>query len=427
MEPCVKSELDLFQQKFVQTSIIDKTVVGYRSISPANESIIEFVLPRSTEFYRDLSSVYLKVDVKLIGEKTNTGSGTDLKAERVGCINNLLHSLFSQIQVTINGRNVTGNGDSYPYRCFIETILNFSKESANTHLSSAMFYLDNGNLDASDTNTGFVVREKKLAKIVELYGKLHADILNSPILLGYGTELKIRLTRAPTAFVLLSSNPKSKMDFEITDATLYVKNVTPAPSVMSAHARILSMGSTWKYHLNRVDLRTHTISANESSASLDNVVIGTIPKLLVVGFVDNQAFSGHATSNPFNLKHFDYNYFAIKVNGIQVPGDAYTPNFDDDRFQRVYQTLFSETHVKNGPLTNMITEDMFKNGYALTVFDLTPDSSGTESHTSLPRQGSVRFDIRFAKPLKQAITVLVYAVYDGLVEIDEGGNVLTDF
>lgn len=329
--------------------------------------------------------------------------------------------------MTINGRNVTGNGDSYPYRCFIETLLNFSKESVNTHLSSSMFYLDNGNLDASDTNTGFETRLKKLNKTVELYGKLHADIFNSPILLGYGTELKIRLTRAPTAFVLLSNSAKSKMDFEITDATLYVKNVTPAPSVMTAHARILSMGSTWKYHINRVDLRTHTISANESSASLDNVVIGTIPKLLVVGFVDNQAFTGHVTSNPFKLDHFNYNYFAIKVNGIQVPGDAYTPNFEENRFQRVYQSLFSETHVKNGPLTNMISESMFKDGYSLVVFDLTPDSSGTESHTSLPRQGSVRFDIRFAKPLPHAITVLVYAVYDGLIEIDEGGNVLTDF
>lgn len=156
-------------------------------------------------------------------------------------------------------------------------------------------------------------------------------------------------------------------------------------------------------------------------------MIGTIPKLLVVGFVDNQAFTGHVSSNPFNLEHFNYNYFAIKVNGIQVPGDAYTPNLEDDRFQRVYQTLFSETHVKNGPLTNMITESMFKKGYSLVVFDLSPDSSGTESHTSLPRQGSVRFDIRFAKPLSKAITVLVYAVYDGLIEIDEGGNVLTDF
>lgn len=427
METCVKSELDLFQQKFVQTSIIDKTMVGYRSINPANESILEFVLPRTTEFYRDLSSVYLKLDVKLIGEKKITGTGTDSKTEKVACVNNLLHSLFSQIQVTINGRNVTGNGDCYPYRCFIETILNFSKESANTHLTSTMFYPDDGTLDASDDNSGFLTREKKLKKTVELYGKLHADILNSPILLGYGTELKIRLTRAPAAFVLLSNNPKSSMDFEISDATLYVKNVTPAPSVMSAHARILSMGSTWKYHTNRVDLRTHTISANESSATLDNVLIGTIPKLLVVGFVDNQAFSGHPTSNPFKLEHFDYNYFALKVNGIQVPGDAFTPNFAEGRFQRVYQTLFTETHIKNGPLTNMITESMFNAGYSLVVFDLSPDSSGTESHTSLARQGSVRFDIRFAKPLAKAITVLVYAVYDGLIEIDEGGNVLTDF
>lgn len=118
MEPCVKSELDLFQQKFVQTSIIDKTMVGYRSINPANESILEFVLPRTTEFYRDLSSVYLKLDVKLIGDKKITGTGTDSKTEKVACVNNLLHSLFSQIQVTINGRNVTGNGDCYPLSLF---------------------------------------------------------------------------------------------------------------------------------------------------------------------------------------------------------------------------------------------------------------------------------------------------------------------
>jgi len=42
---------------------------------------------------------------------------------------------------------------------------------------------------------------------------------------------------------------------------------------------------------------------------------------------------------------------------------------------------------------------MFNNGFYVLVFDLTPDKEGDREHISLPRQGNVRIEARFKKPL----------------------------
>lgn len=419
MQHCLKSELDLFQSKPVQTSIIDSHMVGYKSISPANESVLEFTLPKSTEHYRDLSSVYLKLDVKM--------TGWEPKTEKAASINNLLHSLFSQIKIELNGKTVEG-GDNYPYRCFIESLLNYGTDAASTHLTTNMFYLDDNNLDADDKNSGFMLRKEKLEKgIVELYGKLHADLFHTPLLLALGTELRIRLTRSNQSFVTLSSIADSKVKFDITDATLYVKNVTPAPAILLAHTKTLAMGANIRYNIKRVEVRSHTISSHESSCSLDNCILGQLPSYIVVGFLKNDAYSGKANLNSLKFEHFDYNHFALKVNGVQIPSDALTPNWTEGRFARCYNQLYCDTHVKNNYQSNLITPNRFANGYHFLAFDLTPDNAGTQSHASLSRQGSVRIDVRFAKPLPNAVTVIVYAAYDNTIEIDKTGTVFTDY
>lgn len=429
MLPCVKSELDLFRQKPIQTSITENTVVGYKPLSSANATSLEFVIPKSSEVYRDLSSVFLKLNVKLTGTPASkVESGVSVVQEKlVGPVNNLLHSLFSQVQVFLNGVNLSQGGDNYGYRAYFETLLSYGQDAAKTHLTQSMFYLDTGNMLADETNTGFSIRMKKLGKTCELLGRLHGDLFSSSLLMGVGTEIKIRLTRASNAFTILSTNDSSNMGFEITDATLFMKNVIPSPSVVLAHHRTLAMGATLNYHIDRVEIKSHTIPQNERSCSLDNIIIGTLPKSMVIAFTDNFAFSGKSSLNPFNLKHFDYEMLNVKVNGVNYPSESLTADWKNDMFSRSYQTLFSETHIKHGYQTNLITPELYANGYHLVVFDLTPDSSSTEVHSSVPKQGSVRIDVKFAKELPNAISVIVMSIYDSVIQVDKSGNVLLDY
>ena len=67
------------------------------------------------------------------------------------------------------------------------------------------------------------------SQTVELYGRLHADSLNSDKMLIKGVDMKIKLTRIPDAFYLLSPTDDTKVRIKILDATLVITQVELQP------------------------------------------------------------------------------------------------------------------------------------------------------------------------------------------------------
>ena len=66
----------------------------------------------------------------------------------------------------------------------------------------------------------------------------------------------------------------------------------------------------------------------------------------------------------------------------------------------------------------MITLEVFTKNYNILGFDLTPDREADEEHISLIRQGKLRIEAGFKKPLPKPVTCILYAEFPGQVEID---------
>jgi len=64
--------------------------------------------------------------------------------------------------------------------------------------------------------------------------------------------------------------------------------------------------------------------------------------------------------------------------------------------------------------------------YALYAFDLTSDLD-EDDHFSLAKQGSVRLVLKFAQALVVPVTVIAYAEFQNVIEIDRNRNVIYDF
>ena len=60
------------------------------------------------------------------------------------------------------------------------------------------------------------------------------------------------------------------------------------------------------------------------------------------------------------------------------------------------------------------------------MYDLSPDLAEND-HYNLIRQGNVRLVLKFANPLGRAVTVVVYAEFDSLIEVDRDRNIVYDF
>ena len=99
--------------------------------------------------------ISLRVKIKNTGDEKKLTSGF-----KVGPVNNFLHSLFNQVDVSFNQKLVTPANNAYAYRAYIETLLNYGAGAKNSHLSSCLWYDDTpGHMnDTSSANAGFTKR-----------------------------------------------------------------------------------------------------------------------------------------------------------------------------------------------------------------------------------------------------------------------------
>ena len=147
-QECTKSELDLFTIPATQTSITKGQRIEYHPLSNINAtSPIEFNVSETGEEYLELAETQLLVKAKI-----TKANGTALDPEtKVGPVNLFLHSLFSQVDVSLNERLISPSTNTYPYRAMIETLFNYGGDAKSSQLSMAMFYKDTpGKMDVVD-------------------------------------------------------------------------------------------------------------------------------------------------------------------------------------------------------------------------------------------------------------------------------------
>lgn len=272
--PTVKTELDIFAVPPTQNSVENGVIQCYRPVSALTDtSPLEFIIPASNEEYIDLAHTTIHLIVKI-----NAAAN-----QNVAPVNNFLHSMFSQVDVFLNQRNICPPTSHYSYRSYLETLLNYGIDAKNTHLQTCMWYKDDA--DQMDrlleedgvTNKGYEKRKVLSAngRHFELYGHLHCDLFNQNKYLINGVEVAIRLVKEKPQFCLMSDADGAS--FEITEANLFVRKIRINPSILVAHARTLSYCPA-RYPITRVEIKTVTISAGIQSKTVDNLYIGQMPK-----------------------------------------------------------------------------------------------------------------------------------------------------
>jgi hypothetical protein len=375
---------------------------------------------------------YIDLDIKLYVKGKIVGAGgRDLDAtDFTAGTNKLLHSLFSQCSIYLNGVNITPAADLYHYRAYLETLLTYGSDAANMHLTTAAWYLDSGDLacdptSADSTNKGFITRwnRQKQSKVQELYGRLHSDICNLPIFLPC-VRLQIKLTKAKSSFSLMNKDSTSTASFKFLDAELIVRRIKAEPKILLPHNETLSKGYFARYNMTRVELKTFTFSKGPQS-SINNAVLGLMPKRKVFTMVKNTDFLGSIETNPFYFRHYDLTSFTLFVNGRQIPSESLSLDMSHEKTS--VTTLLEGSGIHHSNTGLQITHDMFISGYFMLVYDLTPDLAASEGHTPPPVNGNIRIELKFAKALSDAITCLLYLEYDNTVRIDLARTVSTDF
>ena len=157
---CTKSELDLFEVPPTQTSV----AYGYweqKGLTSAlmDQGPYEFAVSGAGDDYIDLANTYPFVETQIMDDDdTALDGGAD-----VGSVNLWMHSLFSDVSVSLNENLVSPPTSLYPYRAYIEILLSYGPAAKESQLTGVMWYKDTpGHQDKRTTDNKRFTSRKAL-------------------------------------------------------------------------------------------------------------------------------------------------------------------------------------------------------------------------------------------------------------------------
>ena len=367
--------------------------------------------------------------------------GSDLDVATVGFINNPLHSMIKQLSIRLNGTLITEQSDTYAYRAYIESLLNYTIAEKSSFLTSALFYKDTaGNMDepnpaqatANKVNKGLLARSKYTltSNIVGLMGTPFCDIFQTDRFLVPNVEMKIKINIHSNEFMLMSDVEDEQV--KIISAKLRIRQVNVTPSVNMK----LSLGMA-KYPLRTVSTHLKTLTKGVMSESFSNIFSnGIIPERIIIGLITNEAYNGSYTTNPFNFGLFALKELKLTVNNVEIPETAIDLSSPTGQL-KAYNSIFAGDGTMHRARGNDINRLEWSKGYGLFVYDLTPDGNGASPHFHIRQKGIVDLSLSFSKVTGSAdaiggtkdvgvLNVFIYAEYQKVLQITKERAIIFD-
>ena len=272
----------------------DVSILSYRMvpIQPFTTGInpVDFQIDPQ-EDYIDLSRSYFQIDWTL----KKTDATNPAAADNTFLINNIAHSLFKQISVRLNGTLISPQTDTYHYKSYLETLLNFDRDDSETILKPQGWFntvnvpdaltANQLNLDHADfadlspdnqalvrdlranntTVAGGVTRTLCFVPHIEVFhtNKLLIPNVQLGIQLYFNSaDLWCRAFQGANAFRLLAEDIKLKM---------YLCQVRLNPDIyISLMSEIDSGKNLVSYPMVRSDIRTYNVTNNTLHYEINN-------------------------------------------------------------------------------------------------------------------------------------------------------------
>ena len=122
---CGMSNIELFQVPPTNIALEESKWIEYYPVSSTLDSDtapIEFEIKGQGYENVDLSQTYVQLVCKF-----TKANGTDLTGQDSSStlVNTIVHSLFSEINFSLNGKLITPETDTHPFKAYLEKLLSY--------------------------------------------------------------------------------------------------------------------------------------------------------------------------------------------------------------------------------------------------------------------------------------------------------------
>lgn len=429
------TDLHLWDIPSTQVGITATKIINYYPLTAiVNTDTITFNIPGQNKLMLDHIDIVSKIKIN-----HNDVANNHQPESQVGVNNNLAHSLWRNVSVVIGGTNITQSFDySYCISAFFDTIMNATAERADTLLYQQAFLMDEAkDKQASESLIIYEVAEvaaddtkniqaspfkpvgnPSAAKRIERFAKSEAQTrvgtLIAPLavslfqqhkLLPDNLDIQIGLTKKEPKFCLQAAG---NTDEKITIVDVYLKVHYKVPVDAALEAIELRLKrEPCRYEAEAKIVTFHQFPYGTTSHTFHHLFTGKLPKFFVAAVNNRAAYAGNSHRNPWT-------FMPIAKVQCHVNGTEYFPKAVEG--QEELFNAFQEALGYKLKGSCLIRSDIF-GIHNMVPFTLTSDRT-IRHHMNLMSTGVVDLEIDLTAATGADYALIVYAIYDRLIEID---------
>ena len=418
---CGLSELDYSDRKIIQNDIAYdyQCELLPRNTIIANNPLV-FQIEPGNDFV-DLGRTQLKLTLSIADA---TGANI-AEGDVAGPINNFANSLFSQVSVSLKNNVISHPNPNYAYKSYFDNLLNFSGEAKKTWLTYEGFYKDQADKFDANSNTGLLARQALFAsgRKCQVVTRLHCDINFQRNLIPSNLDITYILTPARQQFVMQSFSTTKTYNIKIDDAKLCVRKIKLHPERALTFERSIAKEEI-RLPISYVRVNTYTLPQGIKSYEKNGLFTGALPEICVFGLVDNAAYTGSFTTNPFNFKPFDLSQAQFVINGRACPTQPPRLDYGSKNVFDGYSSLYHALGRHFTDSSNDLSVEDYCGGTALYAICL--NSNTNCSHDDVVAKGAVDVNLKFDTALPNAVTLICYSSTESTLLIGKYHNVILE-
>ena len=279
---------------------------------------LKFVKGRGYDTYESKEKKKEHKDESVVFTETGTDdSDEEEEVARVTYVNNIMHSIFSIVEVYINNQQIYIG--LYAHKSYISN--NFkaaiSEHKGVLHCESYDYEQDLGDISNNLPDYFFTRRMKLLCRPdgFMLYGKLGIDFFSTSELLYPNMKIRLRIIRARPNFYVISDNPN--VSLRIVDCSIYSRCIALKDDYHKKRMDMLAYAPV-KYNYLQTLAETFIIPARQNQFIQENIFNKAPIRRIAIAMNTNSAFTGSFIENPFWYQQFDLRRIRILRRGQPI-------------------------------------------------------------------------------------------------------------
>ena len=329
--PVVDDVLSSHQQEIYPTTSLDENCIEFEFQTDRNYYVdlrqsflalkLKFVKGRGYDTYESKEKKKEHKDETVVFTETGTDDTDDEEEDvaRVTYVNNIMHSIFSNVEVYINNQQIYNSNGLYAHKSYISN--NFkgaiTEYKGVLHCEGYDYEQDLEDISNPLPEPFFTRRMKLLSRPdgLMLYGKLGIDFFSTSELLYPNMKIRLRLIRARPNFYMISDNPNVSLG--IVDCSLYTRRIALKDDYHKKRMDMLAYAPV-EYNYLETLARKFIIPARQNQFIQENIFNNARNRRVAIAMNTNSAFPGSFTENPFWYQQFDLRQIRILRGGQPI-------------------------------------------------------------------------------------------------------------